>query len=195
MTRSVLDSLRPARSASIASVVSLLACVFVGCGLPNAAGPTRPLPSYVGHSTELFDDTIEPAAVGISLDVGVDPRSDRQLRERTQVGDAALRARITTITEKDDEGATRYVLGLHTVEMLAGPFPPGDTFEVNVGKSSPSAGLLKGLEGQIVGKTFVAFVREFVRPDGDRELHFHLAPDTKVEISAVKDAAALAGLQ
>ena len=85
-------------------------------------------------------------------------------------------------------------MGLRTLEKLAGPFPPAETFELNVGTASPSAGLLKGLEGQIVGKTFVAFVRAFVRPDGDQELHFHLAADSKIEVASVRDAAVLAGL-
>jgi hypothetical protein len=173
---------------------TVLLSALAGCNLPSAQGPGRPLPTYVGHSTELFDDSIDPSAVGISLDVGVDPRSDRKLRERTQTGDAVMRVRVTTITSKEDEGATRYVVGLRTLAKLAGQFPPPDTFEITVGKSNPSAGLLRGLEGQIVGKTFVAFVRAFVRPDGDPELHFHLASDSKVELAAVSDAAALAGL-
>jgi len=176
-------------------VVTAVVLTIASCGTPGPAGPTRPLPSYVGHAAELFDDTIEPAAVGISLDVGDDPRSDRRLRERTQVGDAVVRLRVTTITAKEDEnGAPFFILGLHTLESLAGAFPPGDTFEVTVRKTSPSAGLLKGMQEQIVGKTFVGFVRAFVAADGDQEIHFHLAPDTKLEIVAVKDAAALAGL-
>ena len=184
-----------ASALSRSSVVTVVALTIASCGTPGPAGPTRPLPTYVGHTTELFDDTIEPAAVGISLDVGVDPRSDRRLRERTQVGDAVLRVRVTTITAKEDEnGAPFFILGFHTLESLAGAFPPGDTFEVTVGKSSPSAGLLKGMQEQVVGRTFVGFVRAFVRSDGDQEIHFHLAPDTKAEIAAVKDAAALAGL-
>jgi hypothetical protein len=50
------------------------------------------------------------------------------------------------------------------------------------------------MEQQMVGKSLIVFVRAFVRPDGDQELHFHIGPDTKEEINAVRDAAALAGL-
>ena len=44
----------------------------------------------------------------------------------------------------------------------------------------------------IVGKTFIVFVLIFGRPDGDRERHFHFAPDTKPVLAAVKEATAKA---
>jgi len=160
----------------------------------SAQGPGRPLPAYAGHAAELFDDIIEPGAVGLTLDGRPDPRADRALRERTQVGDAVLRVRATTVTAKQEDSGVRYAVGLHTLESVAGPFPPGETFEVTVGPLNPSTGILKTMEGQVVGKTFVVFVRAFVRPDGDQELHFHFAPDTKDELAAVRDAAALSRL-
>jgi hypothetical protein len=180
-----------ARSAVGLSLVVLLAA----CATVDAAGnPTRPLPSYAGHTTELFDDVIEPAAVGISLDVGADPRADRRLRERTQVGDAVVRVRVMTVTTKQEDNGSRYIIGMRTLEKLAGQFPPPDAFEITVGRSSPAVAILKGLDTTLVGKTFVGFVRAFVRADGDTELHFHLGPDSKDEIGAVKDAAALGEL-
>jgi hypothetical protein len=194
-----MNRLAPARSPRLLRLVFALSLAGAAAcdplpGSPGAHGPGRPLPSYAGHATVLFDDTIEPAAVGITLDVGVDPRTDRLLRERVQVGDSTSRVRVTTVTAKEEDNGTRYVVGLKSLEPLAGHFPQSETFEVTVGKSSPSTGILKGLDGQIVGKTFVGFVRAFVRPDGDPEVHFHLAPDSKDEIAAVKDAAVLSGL-
>jgi hypothetical protein len=47
---------------------------------------------------------------------------------------------------------------------------------------------MKNFESRLVGYAFIAFVREFVRPDGDRDIHFHLAPDTKDVKNAVGDA-------
>ncbi len=105
-----------------------------------------------------------------------------------------VRVRATTVTAKQADNGTGYIVGLKTLQSLAGQFTPAETFEVTVGPTSPSAGILKHMEAEFVGKTFVAFVRAFVRPDGDQELHFHFAPDSKEEIAAVKDAAALAGL-
>jgi hypothetical protein len=185
---------RPSLARLACKAPFLVALGILGCSPLPADAPSRPLPAYAGHAVELFDDAIEPLAVGVSLDVPTDPRSDHRLRERTQVGDAALRVRVTTVTVKEEDTQTRYLVGLRTLEKLAGQFPPGDTFEISVGKASPSVGLLKALDTQIVGKTFVGFVRAFVRPDGDQEIHFHLAPDTKDEVGAVRDAAALATL-
>jgi hypothetical protein len=53
---------------------------------------------------------------------------------------------------------------------------------------------MKNFESRLVGYAFVAFVREFATPAGDRELHFHLAPDTKEVKAAVSDALALGEL-
>jgi hypothetical protein len=127
----------------------------------------------------------------MDYDKGYSPRADPLLRERAQVSDAVVRVKVQTVTGKTDGPEKTYQLGLHTVEKLAGAnAPPGD-FTVGVNKSSESHGILKNFEGRLVGYPFVAFVREFVRPDGDREIHFHLAPDTKDVKTAVSDAVVL----
>jgi hypothetical protein len=174
----------------LSSVLGLLvAALLLACGGSGADSAKRPLPSYAGHGAELFDDSIEPRGVGLDLDLPTDPKTDAWLRERTQTGDAALRVRVSTVTEKDEDSGTRYILGLSTVEKLAGVFPPSGDFSVTVGKSNMSNGIVRGLQGRLMGKTFVAFVRLFVRADGDRELHFHLAPDNPQEVAAVRAAA------
>ena len=194
MTRTLLASTVPVRPGRPTLLLALAACGLVACGAPIVEGTGRPLPAFAGRSTELFDDSIEASAVGIALDPTGDPRADRTLRERAQVGDAVVRARVTTVTAKQEDQGTHYIVGLQSLETLAGRFPPKETFELVVGRTSPSAGIFKRLESAVVGKTFVAFIRTFVRPDGDAETHFHLAPDTKEEAGAVRDAAALQGL-
>lgn len=159
------------------------------------ARPTRPLPSYAGHAAELFDDVIEPRAVGQDIDPANAPRADPLLRERAQVGDAVLRVRVSTITAKREDTGTSYQLGFHILAKLAGSAPPDDGFMVTVPRDSPSRGTLASFEGRIVGMTLVIFVRAFVRPDGDQELHFHVGPDSADEIQAVKDAMALSELK
>jgi hypothetical protein len=183
----------PVRPALLLALASTL-IALPACEEPGAKGPTRPLPTYAGHAAEVFDDSIELAAAGVSLDVHVDPHTDKGLRERTQVCDAVVRARVTTVTRKPDDNGAHYVVGMKTLEKITGNFPPADTFEVIVSDKSPSLGMLKTMEGAIVGKTFVAFVRAFVRPEGEEEIHFHLAPDTKDEAAAVREAVALQNL-
>jgi len=178
--------------------LTVFALFLVACGGsgrdPNA--PTRPLPSWAGHATELFDDTIEPRAVGLELDRGAaPPRTDATLRERAQTSDAVLRVRVDTVTARDDGVNPRYDVGLRTLETLGGEHPPAETFTVRVGKDSPSIGLMRSFQTRLGGKTFVAFVREFIRPDGDVELHFHFAGDDKAVVQAVRDAVALEDLR
>jgi hypothetical protein len=163
-----------------------------GCGPSTpASAPGRPLPGYSGRAAELFDDAIDPAGVGMDYDKGYTPRADPLLRERAQVSDAVLRVKVQTVTGKTDGPEKTYQLGLHIVEKLTGANAPPADFTVGVNKSSESHGILKNFEGRLVGYPFVAFVREFVRPDGDREIHFHLSPDTKDVKTAVGDAVVL----
>ncbi len=163
-----------------------------GCGPATGPGAkSRPLPAYAGRAADLFDDSIDPAAVGMDFDKGYTPKADPMLRERAQVSDAVVRVKISTVTGKKDGPEATYQLGLHIVEKMTGANPPPDDFTVGVSKASESHGILKNFEGRLVGYPFVAFVREFVRPDGDHEVHFHLSPDTKEVKTAVNDAVVL----
>ncbi|HVH41489.1 MAG TPA: cobalamin ABC transporter substrate-binding protein [Labilithrix sp.] len=171
------------------ALVALSASGSSGCGGTREANdPTRPVAGYSGRPADLFDDTIEPAAVGLDFDKGYSPRLDKTLRERAQVGDAVLRVRVSTVTAKTDGPEATYQLGLHTVEKLTGNNPPPVDFTVQINKTSESHGIMKNFESRLVGYAFVAFVREFAHPSGDREVHFHLAPDTKEVKAAVGDA-------
>lgn len=183
--------LREAVGVGLVASSALLACG----GSKDANDPSRPLAAYTGRQADLFDDTIEPAAVGLDFDKGYSPRLDKVLRERAQVGDAVLRVRVSTVTAKKDGPDATYQLGLHTVEKLAGNNPPPPDFTVQINKASESHGIMKNFESRLVGYAFIAFVREFAHPSGDREVHFHLAPDTKEVKAAVGDAMVMSELK
>ncbi|MDB4943838.1 MAG: hypothetical protein JWP97_3372 [Labilithrix sp.] len=170
---------------------------LTGCsGAPaGATRPARALPAWSGRAAELFDDTIDPAGVGMDFDKGYSPRADPMLRERAQVSDAVLRVRVATVTGKTDGPERTFQLGLHTVEKMTGENAPPADFTVGITKASESLGIVKNFEGRLVGYPFIAFVREFVRPDGDREIHFHLSPDTKEVKSAVGDSVILGEIE
>ena len=165
-----------------------------GCG-GEAVSPRRPLPSYAGHAkNELFDDAIEARAVGLELErPPLSPRRDPLLRERTQTGDAVLRVRIDTVTARDDGVNERYDLGLRVLDKLAGAEDVPVEFTVQIDNNSPSLGIVRSFRGRLGGKVFIAFIREFARPDGDPETHFHLAEDGKAVELAVREAATSAG--
>jgi hypothetical protein len=183
------------RTIAFAAILPALAAGALGSGgCTPATGPgakNRPLPAYAGRAADLFDDSIDPAGVGMDFDKGYTAKADPLLRERAQVSDAVIRVKVATVTGKKDGPESTYQLELHTVEKMTGANPPPPDFTVTVNKASEAHGIVKNMEARLVGYPFVAFVREFVRPDGDHEVHFHLSPDTKEVKSAVGDAVIL----
>jgi hypothetical protein len=122
------------------------------------------------------------------------------LRERTQVGDAVVRARVRTVTSKDEDRGRTWFIGLRTLERLAGTGPLDGDFTVEVGPSAMSSGLLRAYESHLIGSTFVAYLREFAHAGAasapgavpvEGDLHFHIARDDKDEVEAVRAAALL----
>ena len=160
-----------------------------GCGARTGESrPVRALPSYAGREMQLFDDSVEPAAVGLDYQKSYVARADMQLRERAQTSDGVLRVRVSTFTAKNDGPDASYQVNLHIVEKVTGKNPPPDDFAIVIDKASESYGIMKSFESRLVGYSFVAFVRSYVRPDGDSVIHFHLSPDTKDVKLAISDA-------
>lgn len=184
---------RPGLLAALAALA--LAAALGACNDKPPQAPTKPLAPYTGHQVELFDDGMEPAAVGLDMDKSYHPRGDALLRERTETADAVVRVRITTVTGKQEDSGSTYDVGMKVLEKLAGDRPPEGEFTVRVEKSTPSIGLFKSFEGRLVGKELIAFVRTFAKADGERVIHFHLAPDTKEVRVAVTDAVTLGTLK
>lgn len=175
------------------ALAATVALGSLGCGgsEPGSRHPDRPLPAYSGHAAELFDDSIEPQAVGLEFEAPTDPRVDTRFRERAQTSDAILRAKVETVTARGDGASARYDIAFRVLEKISGENPPRDEFTLHVEGDNPTSGILRSMQTQLGGKTFVVFVREFVRPDGDGEWHFHMSQDAKNVVSAAKDATAL----
>ena len=183
---------RWARSGTLATL-ALLVVSAAGCTPP--AAPERPLPAYEAESIEIFDDGIDPASVGLTLEPSAPPSTDLKLRQRVQTSDATVRVRVQTVTEKHEDRATSYVLGLRREEVFGGSFPPPETFSVSIGTQAPSHGVVGSFESRLVGKTFIATVRQFAHPasgSGDEhDLHFHFYTDDRKTVDAVQSAFAL----
>ena len=127
------------------------------------------------------------------------PKDDALLRERTQTGDAVVRARVVTVTSGPESQGHGWRIGLRTLETVAGKRPPEGEFTFVVEGKAPAAGIVRMLEARLVGATFVVFVRKFDRRKRRRrqrrrqgaELHFHFAKDDKDELGAVREASLL----
>ncbi len=186
--RAMLRSVRLAAGAAVGAALLMASC---GGELPQAPAPV--LPPYTPRDAQLFDDRIEPKALGYegSASAGSD---DQLLPDRTQASDGVVRARVVTVTSKVEDSGQSLLIGLHALETLAGHHAPTGDFTLVVPAKSPSAGLLGSMEGRLVGLTFVVFVRGFAAagPASEREtdgdLHFHLARDDKDEQNRVRAA-------
>jgi hypothetical protein len=171
----------------LVALLSALACS------PAGTRPGRPAAAYAGRSAELFDDSIEGRAVGLDPEAASSFRTDATFRERVQVADATVRVSISTLTVKQEDAGPSYQVGFRVVDKLAGAGVLPPTFTVLVARTSPSAGILRSYESQLVGKRFIAFVRLFASQgqDGEPAYHFHLAADSKEVEAAVKEATVL----
>lgn len=180
-------SSRRSFGALVSCAAFALAAFVSGCGPSTPA--LRPLPAYSGRMAALFDDGIDATAVGLTGDrKAYQPKYDPDFRERAQTADGVVVVKVTTVSAKAESSGTSYVLGCHVEKKLAGAHPPADTFELHVASGGPASGILKNLDSKVVGMRFVAFVRAFVRPDGDAETHFHFAADSKDVSEASTDA-------
>jgi hypothetical protein len=175
---------------ALAGLAAFLATSACGKG---ANGPGRDLPPYTGHSADLFDDGIDADAVGFQVAAGAAPMSDTRLRERTQTGDAVVRVRVLTVTDKREDKRHTWQLGMHTLERLAGSGTLDPDFTLEVEDTDPGAPMVQAFQGHMVGSAFVAFVRAFASPVAADQWdeHFHLAADTPGVKEAVQAAVLL----
>jgi hypothetical protein len=186
----LLGTLRFTGAALIAG--ALLALTGCGDATPGARAPGgADLPRWEGHARELFDDNIDPAAVGLSME-GPAPRSDPFLRERSQTGAVTARVRVQTVTVDSIGEQKTYHLGVQVgFPTLTTSKVPDKSFELSIKPTSSAFGIAKAFDARLRGSTFIGFIGRFQGEDGEVEVHFHLAPDTADVAAAIKEAVAL----
>jgi hypothetical protein len=164
-----------------------------GCGAtPSPAAPASvSFPRWEGHLRELFDDNIDPAAVGLSME-GPSPRSDPFLRERAQTSELAARVRVQTVTVDSVGDQVTYHLGIQVgVPTLVESKIPERSFELSIRPTSGAFGIAKAFDARLRGTTFIGFIQRFAAEGGEAEIHWHLSADTAEVAAAVKEAVAL----
>ncbi len=162
----------------------------------SSSRSTRPLPAYAGAPAELFDDSVEPSAIGLDFDQSFDPMKEPAFRQRLREADGALRVRIATVSSRTGtEDNPSFTFRLVPLEKLYGKYAPEVPFDVMISPKSSTLGVFKHLEHKLVGGTFVAFTKDYRLPSGESETHVHLAPDTPAVKKAVSDLVALDSLE
>lgn len=173
------------------------ATLAAGCGdgTTEAKSPAAlGLAAWDDHARAVFDDNIDPAAVGYTMDAP-SARADRYLRERAQTADLVARLRVQTVTIDTVGDDSTYHLGVQVGQPPLGPRPKIEdrTIELVIKPTSPAFGIAKALDQRMQGVTFIGFVSRFASADGTEiELHWHMSPDTQDVADAVKEAEALA---
>jgi hypothetical protein len=181
-----------ARSIKRLTVIGALAAAACGGQEQPAQAPTgAALPPWDDHARHVFDDNIDPDAVGLSMERGA-PRADAQLRERAQTADVVAHVKVQTVTVDSAGEQHTYHLGvLVGGSPLAEPKVKERSFELSIKPSSAAFGIARSLDANLRGKTFLAFLRRYTDDGGDTVLHWHLAADTADVTEAVKEALVL----
>lgn len=190
-------SLRHPSALLATSLCAALVAAVLGCGPgQDAATPAsiEGLSLWDGHAREVFDDSIDPSAVGLSME-GPAPRADPFLRERAQTAEIVAQVRVTTVTVDTIGDDKTFHLGIQVGDPpLARPKIPDRNFELLIRPVSPAFGIARAFDARLQGMTFVGFIQRFAGQDGEPEVHWHLSADTADVVTAVKNAVALAEL-
>lgn len=187
---------KPTSALCLGLAVAALVCAGCGSDGQDAQAPLSAagLPLWEGRAREVFDDGIDPAAVGLSLE-GTSPRADPFLRERAQTADLVARVKVTTVTVESNGRESTYHLVVQVgVPPLAAPKIQDRSVELIIRPSGRAFGIARAFDARLQGMTFVGFMARFAGPEGEPEIHWHLSADTAEVVTAVKDAVALAEL-
>lgn len=167
----------------------VLTCsISMGCGggASPAGDPSARLEPWAGPLRGLFDDSIHPAAVGLSLD-GEAAHDDPLLLSRARAADVVARMRVTTVTADTVGAKQTYYL---TVQVGDPPLMPAKlpnrTFELVVRPGRPSFGIVSSIDTGLRGRTFIGFVRRFAG-EAEPEIHWHLTADTPQVALAISE--------
>src|SRR5215213_9038509 len=150
------------------ALVAASALAAQGCGPgqdAQSATAVDSLPSWMGHDREVFDDGIDPAAVGLSMD-GPSPRSDPFLKERALTADVVARVKVTTVTVDSVGDDSMVHLGILVGDPpLRTPKIPDPRFELLIRPSGRAFGIARAFDARLQGLTFVGFLKRFAGPD------------------------------
>ncbi|MEZ4297943.1 MAG: cobalamin ABC transporter substrate-binding protein [Polyangiaceae bacterium] len=189
------------RSASFLAAAALFlglgGASLTGCGdtVGEAKGPSpADLPVWDARARVIFDDNIEPAAVGYTLDIP-SARGDKFLRERALTAELGARFRVQTVTVETIGDDSTYHLGVQvaTPTLVPNPKIEDKVLELVIKPTTPAFGIARAMDQRMQGLTFIGFVHRFASADGTEvELHWHFSPDTADVAETVKEAVALA---
>ncbi len=162
-----------------------------GCRAPerSAAVPLAAMHPYEGPDQQNFNDSIEPAVLGLALG-RADYRRDARFLARAQTAHGVARVRIVTVSVDGSRDGAPYRLQLARVGDPLKRYDQADTIDVEVRPGSPSYSLLRQYEAKLSNRTALAMWKRFRQGD-EPSTHFYLAPDNDEAVAAAREALAL----
>lgn len=173
----------------------LLVGLLVGCG----GSPNRPeggvRDAYAGGWPQIFDDRIDPGAVGMSLGDAV-PVKDPQFRPRVVEAELVARVRVQTVTREAMGPQVRFLLTLEVARpaLVEPPRWAPSSVELLITPAAPAFSIVQSLDTQLRGKTFVGFFRRFDEGRAQPTVHFHLTTDSAEVARVIEQMAAFEAL-
>jgi len=178
------------RRAALTLPLALVWLAACGGSGGEAAVPAGSFPRWEGELRTLFDDEIDPAAVGMAMD-GRSPGSDPMLRLRAQAAEIVARMRVQTVNRNTRGARKSYTVVLQVGKPALLPLIFNtNTVELVVTQETGAYGVVQNLESTLGGKVFIGFVRRFAGVDGP-ELHWHLAADHAEVAQIVQEIAVM----
>ena len=177
-------------SAGFALLLATASLGGVACGAPQSKGQIElsKLPPYAGRDKELFDDSIEASALGMTMDKPTF-RGDAKFRERAQKAGTVARVKITTVTiDKVDDRSTYHL----TMAVIGAPIAgqADAALELTLREGDNAFPLVNQLREGLRDKTLLAMWKRFHEGDG-ANAHFYAAPDDELTVAAAKEAIVL----
>ena len=160
----------------------LLLGLLVSCGSgEDAAIPIAELPLYTAEEARTYDDSLAQEI----FDSGAKPTFGEPFQKRVLHADVIVQVKLVAINAERSEASVRYeIVTDPTAEPLEGELAAG-SFELTVGRGSPSQAMLKALDTQLVGTHMIVFAKRYQR-DGKLVVHFRAEPETVGVRDAVK---------
>jgi hypothetical protein len=183
-------------AATLRHAFALGALLAAGSLAPACGHPPRPstvpleaMKPYQGPDQQRFDDSIDPAVLGLALD-RADYRRDERFLARAQTSHGVAVMRIVTVSVDSSRDDAPYRLHLRRVGDPIKHYDEADSLDVEVRPGSPSYALLRQYEPRFTNRTALAMWKRFRQYD-EPSTHFYLAPDNPDAVAAAREALAL----
>lgn len=141
------------------------------------------LPKYTQAEVASFDDSFAPEVFDPEASA---PKGDR-FRRSVQQADLIVPARLTAINAKRSGGSVRYQLIADPSGAALKGFLGEGPLEFEIAPGSPSLGMLKAMDTQLVGTKLILLARRY-QLDGKIVMHFRAEADTVPSRQAIAEA-------